>query len=38
MKIYTLKVIAIKEARGGIKEYIDIYNKERLHSILDYKL
>ena len=38
MKIYILKVIAIKEARDGIKEYIDTYYKERLHYSLDYKL
>jgi putative transposase len=35
--VYPKSYSTIKEAREGIKEYIDIYNKERLHSSLDYK-
>jgi len=34
--IYPSSYTNIKEARIGIKEYIDIYNKERLHSAIDY--
>ena len=34
--VYPSSYKNIKEARVGIKEYIDIYNKERLHSSLDY--
>ena len=34
--VYPSSYINIKEARVGIGEYIDIYNKERLHSALDY--
>ncbi|MDF1881159.1 IS3 family transposase [Sulfurimonas sp. MAG313] len=34
--IYPSSYSNIKEARKGIKEYMDIYNKERLHSALDY--
>ncbi len=30
------KYSTIKEARRGIGEYINIYNKKRLHSSLDY--
>jgi len=35
--IYPKGYSTIKEAREGIKEYVSIYNKERLHSALDYK-
>ena len=34
--IYPSSYKNIKEARNGIKEYIDTYNKERLHSALNY--
>ena len=34
--IYPFFYKTIKEARDGIKEYIEIYNKERLHSSIDY--
>jgi putative transposase len=34
--IYPNSYQTIKEARDGIKEYIEIYNKERLHSSIDY--
>ena len=34
--VYPSSYINIKEARVGIGEYIDIYNKERLHWALDY--
>ena len=34
--VYPSSYENIKEARVGIEEYIDIYNKERLHSSLDY--
>jgi putative transposase len=34
--IYPSSYQTIKEARDGIKEYIEIYNKERLHSSIDY--
>ena len=34
--IYPKSYVAIKEARRGISEYIDFYNKERLHSTLGY--
>ena len=34
--IYPSSYKNIKEAREGIKRYIDIYNKKRLHSALDY--
>jgi putative transposase len=34
--IYPSSYQTIKEARHGIKEYIEIYNKERLHSSIDY--
>ena len=34
--IYPSSYETIKEARDGIKEYIEIYNKERLHSSIDY--
>jgi putative transposase len=34
--VYPSSYINIKEAKVGIGEYIDIYNKERLHSALDY--
>jgi putative transposase len=34
--IYPSSYTNIKEAKVGIGEYIDIYNKERLHSALDY--
>jgi len=34
--IYPSSYTNIKEARIGIDEYINIYNKERLHSALDY--
>ena len=35
--VYLNSYSNIKEARKGISEYIDIYNKERLHSAIDYK-
>ncbi len=34
--IYPSSYSNMKEARTGIKEYIDTYNAERLHSSLDY--
>jgi len=34
--IYPKSYNTIKEARKGIKEYMNIYNSERLHSALDY--
>lgn len=34
--VYPASYADIKEARKGIEEYINIYNKERLHSTLDY--
>jgi len=34
--IYPLSYTNIKEARAGIEECINIYNKERLHLALDY--
>jgi len=34
--VYPSSYIDIKEARRGIEEYINIYNKERLHSSIDY--
>ena len=34
--VYPSSYTNIKEAKVGIGEYIDIYNKERLHSALDY--
>lgn len=34
--IYPASYRTIKEARLGIKEYIDIYNNERLHSSIGY--
>ena len=36
--VYPSSYINIKEARVGIGEYIDIYNKERLHSALDLEM
>jgi len=35
--VYPSSYKNIKEARIGIEEYINIYNKERLHSALDYQ-
>ena len=35
--VYPNSYKNIKEARRGIGEYIKIYNRERLHSALDYK-
>ena len=35
--VYLKNYNMIKEARAGIGEYIELYNKERLHSALDYK-
>ena len=34
--VYPSSYKDIKEARKGIDEYINIYNKERLHSSIDY--
>ena len=34
--VYPSSYTNIKEAKVGIGEYIDIYNKERLHSALNY--
>jgi len=34
--VYPASYLDIQEARKGIEEYIKIYNKERLHSALDY--
>ncbi len=34
--VYLKSYQTIKEARGGIEEYINIYNKERLHSSINY--
>ena len=35
--VYLQNYNTIKEARAGIKKYINLYNQERLHSALDYK-
>ena len=35
--VYLKNYNTIKEARAGIGEYIELYNKERLHSALDYE-
>ena len=35
--VYLKNYNNIKEARAGIGEYIELYNKERLHSALDYE-
>ena len=35
--IYPQSYDTIKDARVGIGRYMDIYNKERLHSSIDYK-
>lgn len=35
--IYPSSYSNIKEAREGIKEYIENYNSQRLHSAIDYK-
>ncbi|BCD90698.1 hypothetical protein fh0823_08370 [Francisella halioticida] len=34
--VYPASYITMKEAKVGIKEYIDIYNNERLHSSIGY--
>jgi putative transposase len=34
--VYPSSYTNIKEAKAGIGEYINIYNKERLHSAIDY--
>ncbi|ASG68354.1 hypothetical protein CDV26_08105 [Francisella halioticida] len=34
--VYPASYITMKEAKVGIKEYIDIYNNERLHSSIRY--
>jgi len=34
--VYLQNYNSIKEARTGIGKYIELYNKERLHSALDY--
>lgn len=35
--VYPKSYTALKEAKRGIGEYIDLYNSQRLHSALDYK-
>jgi len=35
--VYPKSYNTIKEARNGIGEYINTYNKERLHSSIGYK-
>ena len=35
--IYPSSYSNIKEARKGIDKYINVYNKERLHSSIDYQ-
>jgi len=35
--VYPKGYTTLKEAREGIGEYIKLYNKQRLHSALDYK-
>ena len=35
--IYVQGYKSIKEARTGIKRYMETYNSERLHSAIDYK-
>jgi len=35
--IYLNSSKDIKEARKGINEYMNIYNKKKLHSTIDYK-
>ncbi|BCD91105.1 hypothetical protein fh0823_12440 [Francisella halioticida] len=34
--VYPASYITMKEAKVGIKEYINIYNNERLHSSIGY--
>jgi putative transposase len=34
--VYLASYQNIKEARKGIGEYLNIYNSERLHSVIDY--
>ncbi|WP_338082629.1 integrase core domain-containing protein [Francisella halioticida] len=34
--VYPASYITMKEVKVGIKEYIDIYNNERLHSSIGY--
>ena len=34
--VYPNSYNNIREARKGINEYMNIYNKERLHSAIDY--
>ena len=34
--VYPSSYSGLKDAKAGIREYIDIYNAERLHSSLDY--
>jgi len=36
--VYLNGYIILKEAKEGIGEYIKLYNKQRLHSALDYKI
>lgn len=35
--VYPRSYSTIQEAKRGIREYVDIYNRERLHSSLDYQ-
>ena len=36
-KIYRIILTTVKEAKTAINEYMDFYNKERMHQALDYK-
>ena len=35
--VYIKNYNTMKDAKKGIGEYIEIYNSERLHSMLDYQ-
>ena len=36
-KIYRIDLETVKEAKEAINEYMDFYNKRRIHQSLDYK-
>ena len=36
-EVYPSSYRTMKEAKAGIREYIQIYNQERLHSALEYQ-
>ena len=35
--IFLKKYESIKEVKDGVKQYIDFYNQERLHSAIEYQ-